>query len=411
MEVDISDMVIESIVDLRNVTITAYESLATATADGQGPSILNVSDTAQRYEGSHHHLVPEWFVQLTGSSHLQTEESVPNHLKMLQGDALLIPSGVPHTELLPKNATNIVAKIIDGRLCYHCSIGDNQCRSTRLIGEIIPLSKFRSTAGLLEDISQGHTDVGYLALVFTQLAEELRSAPDPGGGSDILARCQLHVEHRLHDVNLSVAGLAAELGCHPDHLSRLAKSAWGMPIVRWITERRLLRARAMLATPTRTIGEIATSCGFSDARYFSRESLSASTNAPPAPGDVFCFEGGLLFRGVTPSNSPGRFGYAFGVTRRSRPAALLILRSKIWADRLWRLYPPTTRPWPVGQLRWPPAPTPIALCTSCSLTRFALRALCTSYNARSQTCRPPGARTPDKGSAGECASSAEGRRP
>ena len=68
----------------------------------------------------------------------------------------------------------------------------------------------------------------------------------------------------------------------------------------------------------------------------------------------FCLEGRLA-----PSNSPGRFGsfkYPHGLShggirmsRRSRPAAWLILLGKIWAHGQRPLYAPTTRPWPVGQ--------------------------------------------------------------
>ena len=67
----------------------------------------------------------------------------------------------------------------------------------------------------------------------------------------------------------------------------------------------------------------------------------------------------LMSRGLgRPLKLPRRHMHRAGDgTRRSRPAALLILRSKIWADRRWRLYPPTTRPWPVVH-RYSPHPGP-----------------------------------------------------
>ena len=126
----------------------------------------------------------------------------------------------------------------------------------------------------------------------------------------------------------------------------------------------------------------------------------------------FCFLGG-----GRPLKLPRSRGcFASGeVTPRSRPAALLILRGKIWADRRSRLYPPTTRPWPVGRLS--PASAPLR---SCLFARWlgALRpALRTRWHLRIATCslRPtlhfvrPSLRAPcTQVPWGECASSAAG---
>ena len=268
--------------DLRKVTIHAFEEISQAIEHGYNPLKFDISDNAKRYQGGHHHLVPELFVQLDGISRLARDDFDSALIQLDQGACLLIPPGIPHSEQIDCGAKNIVVKIIDGRLCYHCSIGNNHKQATRLNGEVVSLAYFRSTSGLLEDIAEGRLPLNICALIFRQLAHELTMAADPGAGSSLLAACQDRVEHCLHDTNLSVSGLAADLGCHPDHLSRLAKKAWGMPLVRWINERRLLRARAMLATPTRSIAEVAESCGFSDSRYFARVFSQAHNCSPSA---------------------------------------------------------------------------------------------------------------------------------
>ena len=52
------------------------------------------------------------------------------------------------------------------------------------------------------------------------------------------------------------------------------------------------------------------------------------------------------------------------LARGLRPADFA---GKIWADRLCRLYPPTTASWPVGQLALASGSAPVVHCTSCAL--------------------------------------------
>ncbi|MBY4127424.1 helix-turn-helix domain-containing protein [Rhodococcus fascians] len=80
------------------------------------------------------------------------------------------------------------------------------------------------------------------------------------------------IEQRLPDASLSAAQVARAVGISARHLSRVfADDATSVP--KYILERRLERAHARLTGPfdaSATIADIALSCGFSSATYFSR---------------------------------------------------------------------------------------------------------------------------------------------
>ncbi|WP_166462760.1 AraC family transcriptional regulator [Amycolatopsis acidicola] len=88
-------------------------------------------------------------------------------------------------------------------------------------------------------------------------------------------RSQLHaaqafVERDLTDRNLSAARIAAGIGISERQLSRIFSEHGG--VARWITDRRLDRAKAMLAAgdDRLSIGEVSHECGFASQSYFAR---------------------------------------------------------------------------------------------------------------------------------------------
>ena len=67
-----------------------------------------------------------------------------------------------------------------------------------------------------------------------------------------------------------MAQLAAECNLSPRYFARAFKKSTGMPPHRWLTQRRLARAKDLLASSDLTLTEIATACGFYDQSYFTR---------------------------------------------------------------------------------------------------------------------------------------------
>ncbi|WP_182263450.1 helix-turn-helix domain-containing protein [Rhodococcus sp. UFZ-B548] len=90
-------------------------------------------------------------------------------------------------------------------------------------------------------------------------------------GSAHRAAARSFIEQRLHDVSLSAPQVARAVGISGRHLSRVFADD-GISVPKYILERRLERAHAQLTGPfdaSVTIADIARSCGFSSATYFS----------------------------------------------------------------------------------------------------------------------------------------------
>jgi AraC-like DNA-binding protein len=70
---------------------------------------------------------------------------------------------------------------------------------------------------------------------------------------------------------LSVAELARTAGLSPSHFSALFRAATGGGVVEYTKRLRMARARELLITSSRDIGDIAEAVGYTDAFYFSRQ--------------------------------------------------------------------------------------------------------------------------------------------
>ena len=77
------------------------------------------------------------------------------------------------------------------------------------------------------------------------------------------------IRQQLADPTLSASRVAAALGVSERQVSRIFSEHGG--VARWITDERLDRARACLASPgQRSVGEVARQCGFGSQSYFAR---------------------------------------------------------------------------------------------------------------------------------------------
>ncbi|KAA0923551.1 hypothetical protein CH256_18925 [Rhodococcus sp. 05-2254-6] len=104
---------------------------------------------------------------------------------------------------------------------------------------------------------------------------ELVSVLTGGTRSDIgqahRAAAHSYIERRLTDASLSATDVSDAIGISARHLSRVF-AADGTSVPKYILERRLARAHTVLTSPSgrsTSIAEIAASCGFSSAAYFS----------------------------------------------------------------------------------------------------------------------------------------------
>jgi AraC family transcriptional regulator len=80
----------------------------------------------------------------------------------------------------------------------------------------------------------------------------------------VLARMETEISS---DVGLRE--LAADVGLSPSHLTTVFAATVGVPPHRWLLRRRVERARELLMRTSRSVTDIALSCGFSSSQHFS----------------------------------------------------------------------------------------------------------------------------------------------
>jgi len=76
-----------------------------------------------------------------------------------------------------------------------------------------------------------------------------------------------YIQFHLHTA-LSMEVLAQQCGVTPEHLSRVFRQSVGMPLMHYVTERRLRAAEFMLSEGNERIGDIANLTGFSSSHSF-----------------------------------------------------------------------------------------------------------------------------------------------
>lgn len=131
-----------------------------------------------------------------------------------------------------------------------------------------------------------HLTFDYFALMFcshvTSVYGNVRSLPADGAAR--LAPWQMRritelIENRLGG-ELRLSALAAECGLSTSHFARSFKKSFGVPVHRFVIERRVERAKLLMKTSTMSLAEIALESGFSDQASFCR-TFGAFVGTPP----------------------------------------------------------------------------------------------------------------------------------
>lgn len=82
--------------------------------------------------------------------------------------------------------------------------------------------------------------------------------------------------------NISLLEIAETSGLSSSHFSRAFRNTTGRPPHRWLMERRIEAAKALLAQGSLASAEIAVECGFSDPCHFSRAFVNLAGEPPAA---------------------------------------------------------------------------------------------------------------------------------
>lgn len=251
-------------------------------ARGRGELVLPLARRPfEAYGALHFHQGFELVPQLGGSSRwklLEDEVNVPT------GAVLLIPRGVPHVEAVSRGhaeSCNVNIYVSPDLITCHAfamtspedrnMVGNEQLKPacTELLFDM-----FAETVSAYERGGPDSPAVKGLVLAALALLEEAFAAPASGdaegGSSRLVGLCRQEVLRYLCMSSLNVAWLAEHLGCNADHLSHVFRRETGARLNRFINDERLKLGAYLLESSTLSIGEVASSCGYSDPDYFSR---------------------------------------------------------------------------------------------------------------------------------------------
>lgn len=130
-------------------------------------------------------------------------------------------------------------------------------------------------------------DAGFTRHVAQALAAHLRAhhSADPAAERPGLSQLRLHrVLAHLHarlDQPIDLAQAAGVAGCSVSHFAHLFKAAMGVSPMRYLRERRMLRARELVETTALSMGEIGLRVGIPEPAQFS-QAFRAHWKTPPS---------------------------------------------------------------------------------------------------------------------------------
>ncbi|PKQ18696.1 MAG: AraC family transcriptional regulator [Actinobacteria bacterium HGW-Actinobacteria-8] len=98
------------------------------------------------------------------------------------------------------------------------------------------------------------------------------SADKAGAGTrdSVIERARDYLRDHISE-RVQVADLAALAAMSPSHFAALFRQQTGIPVLRYQTQVRMSRARALLDTTDRSVASIAAEVGYADPFYFSRQ--------------------------------------------------------------------------------------------------------------------------------------------
>jgi AraC family transcriptional regulator len=189
-------------------------------------------------------------------------------------------------DLLPRGTTfEAVSWRGQASECISVTLGDSELGER--LGSAAPLEPERLRLGLVDahvvDLVQrlraqavagqpwGSLYVESLSLALASYVQGRYAGPvhvvERGSGAFPVESLVAFVEENLGS-NIGLVELAAVAGYSANHFARLFKRAFGVSPHRYVLERRIERAKAILRDPRRSLAEVALECGFASQAHF-----------------------------------------------------------------------------------------------------------------------------------------------
>ena len=241
-------------------------------------------------KGMPYHFKPEIFLQLGGT----TEFTFPDERLILQpGNVCIVPRGMPHGEIARSDREpfeNVVVSFYNDTVYVHVAHERAPGRPTVDNVHFYTTDLFADLISYLDRISElHHTDpvrhtVAIKALLLAEFSLLLSVIETPvrplPAATDTVALCKWMIHQKLHDENLNLESLAAELDCSSSNLSRLFHRQVGERVIEHINRLRIQNASDTLRHTRLSVKVIALGCGYRDAGYFGRVFRQVTGRSP-----------------------------------------------------------------------------------------------------------------------------------
>ena len=225
------------------------------------------------------HAWPEFFLQLSGERRFTFAND--RRAVLCPGEICLVPAGMEHAEVQVDRGRGhacLVGMCHRDHLSLHLAVlgpdGVQIGTQFDIYADGHGLGTHQLITELVTAAHDDHDQAGVPAITETLLLHSLRCARGPSlhqvGASPLIDRCLRMLTARLFHFDLSVALLARELGCHPDHLGRMFHAATSETLVGYIARKRMDMAADLLREGRHDVRQVALVCGYRDAAYFSR---------------------------------------------------------------------------------------------------------------------------------------------
>ncbi|GFE63159.1 helix-turn-helix domain-containing protein [Litoreibacter roseus] len=165
-------------------------------------------------------------------------------------------------EIDPKAATSLAAEALDGLAVFD---GELRAGQDPEIAQLAVLSIRHLRFGPPDPLYVQGLAIAMLARTLTPPCREVSTK----GTAPRIARAIDHIEAHLGD-NLSVAEIAAVAAMSPSWFQSAFRTTMGQPVFAYIRERRLERARILLADQRLSLSQIAHKSGFSGHSHMTR---------------------------------------------------------------------------------------------------------------------------------------------
>jgi len=221
---------------------------------------------------------PKFYLQLRGATTIQYPGG---KLQLHQNAIAILGAHIPHRETHPGCPDGFATLVVNFRNGRMQRIISGQQEESRACGQpdreyIDP--RFRPAA--LEILRLAVDEYGQMPpqqrwTLLTAFLSMVCHAPTPPSDQDVqplpplVEQALQRLHERIGDASLTVATIASELSCRPEHLSRLFSKTMGMPLKTYLIKHRLALAAGILRTqPDRAIYSVAYMAGFSSPGYF-----------------------------------------------------------------------------------------------------------------------------------------------